>query len=67
VEEALEDCMAGGTWTGFQEDALGRLRPGYQADLAVLDQDVFTMPPASMHTLRPVLTMAAGRVLHREI
>ena len=67
VEEALEVWTSGGAWTGFQEDALGRLRPGYQADLAVLDQDVFAMAPASMHTLRPVLTMAAGRVLHREI
>ena len=67
VEEALEVWTSGGAWTGFQEDALGRLQPGYQADLAVLDQDLFTLPPEELHTLCPVLTMGAGRVLHREI
>lgn len=66
-EEALEIATAGGAWTGFQEDALGRLRQGWQADLVVLDQDFFTLPPALWHTLRPVLTMAAGRILYREI
>ena len=67
VEEALEIWTSGGAWTGFQEDALGRLRQGYQADLVVLDRDLFTLPPEELHTVRPVLTMAAGRVLYREI
>lgn len=67
LEAALETWTSGGAWTGFQEDALGRLSPGYQADLAVLDRDPFQLPKQELHTLRPVLTMAAGRVLHREI
>ena len=67
VEEALTIWTCGGAWTGFQEDALGRLRQGYQADLAVLDRDIFTLPQTELHNVRPVLTMAAGRVLHREI
>lgn len=67
VEEALEVWTSGGAWTGFQEDALGRLQPGYQADLVVLDRDLFDLPQEELHTVRPVLTMAAGRVLYREI
>ena len=67
VEDALTIWTCGGAWTGFQEDALGRLRQGYQADLAVLDRDIFTLPQTELHNVRPVLTMAAGRVLYREI
>ena len=67
LEAALETWTSGGAWTGFQEDALGKLQPGYQADLAVLDRDLFTLPPEALRHVRPVLTMAAGRVLHREI
>lgn len=67
VESALEIWTSGGAWTGFQEDALGKLQRGYQADLAVLNEDLFTLPQQVLHTVRPVLTMAAGRVLHREI
>lgn len=67
LETALETWTSGGAWIGFQESALGRLRQGYQADLVVLDRDPFAVPAEELHAVRPVLTMAAGRVLHREI
>ncbi len=67
VEEGLEAMTSGAAWMDFQEDFSGRLLPGYRADLLVLSDDPFTCPPETLSTLRPVLTMASGQILWREI
>lgn len=67
VEQGLEGWTAESAWVGFCEDSLGRLRPGYLADVLVLEGDPFSLPPEALGAVRPVLTVAAGRVLHREI
>ncbi len=41
-------------------DRLGRLLPGYHADLLVLDQDPFDCPPEDVWRMAPVKTMFAG-------
>ncbi len=67
LEEALACATQKAAWAGFQEDLTGRLAPGYRADIQLLDGDPFTLPPDRLHILRPVLVLAEGRVLHREI
>ncbi len=67
LEDALTAATAGAAWTGFDDDLTGRLAPGYRADLQVLSDDPFARPADGLHTLRPVLVMAGGQVLHREI
>ncbi len=67
VEAALRCAAEGAAWTGFWEDFTGKLTPGYRADLQVLDGDPFSIPPVGLAGLRPVLVMASGRILHREI
>lgn len=67
VEQGLECLTAGGQATVFSEDSLGRLRPGYLADVLVLEGDPFSLPAGQLGQVRPVLTLAAGQVLHREI
>jgi predicted amidohydrolase YtcJ len=42
----------------------GRLAPGLLADLAVLSQDIFAVPPAALPGTASVLTMVGGRVVH---
>ena len=44
-----------------------RFAPGYGADLVVLDRDIFTCEAGLIGSVRPVLTMAGGRVLWSEI
>ena len=51
----------------FQEDFLGRLAPGYGADLLVLDRDVFSCPEEELADIRPLLVMTAGALALREI
>lgn len=67
VEEGLEAMTVGAAWMDFREDFTGRLQPGFQADLLVLSGDPFTCPAEQLGLLHPVLTMADGQVLWREI
>lgn len=66
-EVALEALTAGPAWLDFQEDFLGRLAPGYGADLLVLDRDVFTCPAEELAETRPLLVMTAGALALQEI
>ena len=44
---------------------LGRVAPGYMADLVVLDKDILTCPPEDLHRLKIRFTVFAGRVVHQ--
>lgn len=48
------------------EDTKGRLKPGYLADLIVLDTDIFTCDPDDILHIQPTLTMVNGRVVYRK-
>ncbi len=63
VEEAVDAYTIGSAYNEFQEDTKGRLLPGYLADLAVLDTDIFTCPPAAIRDTLPVATVVGGRVV----
>lgn len=67
LEEGLQALSRNAARTDFQEDVTGRLAPGFRADLLVLDRDVFTLSSGMLGQVRPVLTMAGGRVLWGEI
>ncbi len=45
----------------------GTLRAGMLADLAVLSQDLFTMPTPALPSLTSVLTLVGGRVTHNTL
>jgi predicted amidohydrolase YtcJ len=47
----------------FQENALGSLEVGKQADLVVLDRDYMTVPAAEIKYIHPTTTMVGGRVV----
>ena len=60
--EALVLYTAGPAWATFREHELGALAPGYLADLTVLSGDPLAASPEALLTLRPLLTIVAGRV-----
>jgi predicted amidohydrolase YtcJ len=64
-EEALIAHTRSNAYLFFQEDALGSLEVGKQADLVVLDRDYMTVPAAQIKHIRPTLTMVGGRVVYR--
>lgn len=63
VEQAVDAYTAGSAWAEFQEDTKGRIAPGFLADFAVLDRDIFTCDPMEIRTIRPVMTIVAGEVV----
>lgn len=63
-EQAVTAYTRGSAYAAFAERERGTLAPGMLADLAVLSQDVFTVPPDALPATTSVLTMVGGRVLH---
>ena len=63
MQAALEGYTLGAAYAAGMEDHLGRLAPGYYADLIVVEKDPFTCPPDELLTLRSSATMLAGEWL----
>jgi predicted amidohydrolase YtcJ len=61
-EEALIAYTRTGAYAEFEEQNKGTLTPGKYADLAVLSQDIFTVPLAKLPGTRALLTVVGGRV-----
>ena len=47
----------------FAEKDKGTLEPGKFADLAVLSQDIFSVPPPELPKTESVLTMVGGKIV----
>ena len=50
----------------FLEDKIGTIEPGKDADIAVWDHDLYTMPAPDIKNLKCELTIFAGRVVYRD-
>ena len=67
VEEAVRGFTSGAAYAAGLEDRLGRLAPGYLADLVILDRDIFRIDPMEIHLAKPVGVMVGGRWVVREV
>jgi predicted amidohydrolase YtcJ len=65
VDEALRAYTAEDAYAVFAEGSRGKLRPGYRADLVLLDKDLLSIPPESIETAQVRATVAGGRVVYR--
>ncbi|MHB1222706.1 MAG: amidohydrolase [Gemmatimonadaceae bacterium] len=66
-EQAVVAYTRGAAYAAFAERDRGTLAPGMLADIAVLSQDVFTVPPGALPATTSVLTLVGGRVVHDEL
>ncbi|HEX7150046.1 MAG TPA: amidohydrolase [Thermoanaerobaculia bacterium] len=64
VEEALRCYTVNNAWAMFAEHEVGRIAPGLLADIVVLSQDLFEVPPSEIATARVDVTVFDGRVVH---
>lgn len=60
AEEALRAYTVLGAYAGREEQVKGRLVEGMLADFAVLDRDLFTIPPEEIREVRVERTYVAG-------
>jgi hypothetical protein len=65
VGEALRAYTVGNAYATFDEASRGTLAPGHEADLVVLDRDLFTTPLDSLDQARVRYTIVGGRVVFR--
>jgi predicted amidohydrolase YtcJ len=63
VEQAVSAYTRGSAYAEFEESRKGTLAPGQRADLAVLSQDIFTVPPPALPATFSVLTMVDGNIV----
>ena len=63
-EEAVRMYTSGSAFAERTERDKGMLIPGKLADLAVLSQDIFTVPAQALPATRSVLTMIGGEVVY---
>lgn len=51
----------------FLEDHIGSLEPGKEADIAVWDRDLYTIPSDDLKDIRCELTLFSGRIVYRDL
>lgn len=61
VQQALICYTVNNAFAGFQDGQLGRIAPGYVADLTVLDADLLTLDPEKIRDVKVLRTIVGGR------
>lgn len=64
LREAFTAYTQGPAYTAGMEDRIGKLSPGYLADLVVLSRDPFEVEPAAVREIHPLATMTAGEWIY---
>jgi len=62
-EDWVRIMTRGSAWAERKEGEKGVLLPGMSADIAVLSQDIFTVPAQALPGTASVLTLVGGRVI----
>lgn len=63
IAEAVTAYTAGSAYAEFQEGEKGTLARGKLADLVILSDDIFSIPPAKIKEVKVVTTIVGGRVV----
>ena len=65
-EAAVRAYTFGSAWAEHQETEKGMLKRGMLADLAVLSQDIFTVPVEALPSTKSLMTMIGGQIVHEQ-
>jgi predicted amidohydrolase YtcJ len=63
IHTALRSYTAWGARQVFLEDRIGSLETGKDADIAVWDRDMYTIPPQELRNLKCTMTLLHGQVV----
>ena len=62
VARAVDAYTLGSAYNEFRERDKGRIKPGFLADIVVLDTDIFTCDPMEIRNILPVMTIVGVRI-----
>jgi predicted amidohydrolase YtcJ len=65
VSEAFAMHTTTASWVGFEENDKGTLEVGKLADIAILAEDPFEIPPERIKDLRVEMTLVGGEVKYQ--
>lgn len=65
-EQAVIAYTKNNAYAEFKEKEKGTLAPGMLADLAVLSQDIFTIPAGQLPATKSVLTIIDGKIVYED-
>ena len=65
VEEALVAYTTHGAYASYEESEKGMLKPGFLADLAVLDRDLTRITPEEIRHAEVVMTIVGGEIVYQ--
>jgi predicted amidohydrolase YtcJ len=63
LEETLRGFTTGAAYAAFAEGRVGILKPGFRADLTVVDRDLFEVKPRDLLASKVVATIVDGRAV----
>jgi predicted amidohydrolase YtcJ len=67
VHTALRSYTAWAARQLFLEDKVGSIEPGKEADIAVWDRDMYTIPSEDLRNLKCVMTIYNGQVVYQAV
>jgi predicted amidohydrolase YtcJ len=65
IHTALRSYTAWAARQLFLEDRVGTIEPGKEADIAIWDHDLYTMPVDEIRNLKCELTLLRGRIVYQ--
>ena len=64
IYDAVDAYTYESAYASFEENVKGRIKPGYYADMAVLSQDIFTIPADEIINTKVDATIVDGRFVY---
>jgi len=64
MEEAIEYYTLGSAYSQFMEDRKGMIRPGFLADIVILDKDLMTIPENEIMKTKVDYTITGGKIVY---
>jgi hypothetical protein len=62
VAEAVEAYTMGSAYAEFQDKEKGSITPGKLADMVVLSDDIFSIPPEKIRDVKVLKTFVGGKI-----
>ncbi|MDR0312110.1 MAG: amidohydrolase [Treponema sp.] len=64
VYSAVDAYTTASAFSSFNENCLGRIAPGFLADLVFINRDIFSIPPEEIHKAKVTRTLCAGETVY---
>jgi len=66
LKDVIDSYTIKSAYNEFKEDFKGRLKPGYVADLIILDRDIFTVDNSEIKDIKVEMTMVDGEFVYKK-